>query len=427
MKILSFGSGYVGLVTAACLAKEGHQVITIVEDHDSLEEVRNGKLKVEEKGLKDLLNEVVASRNLELLKDESNRTFHADVLIMAPSCEAPTGLHDLQYAKEVLEDLSPRVEGVELLVCRSTLPPGSAQQLQQIFNRDRLQYAEVATFPEFMSEGIAIQQLAEMEFCILGSSSSKSQQILTTLLGNLLPENTQWVSPSGAELIKYATNGFFAMKMSYTNELARLADQLEVPIDEVTSSLGLNKRIGPLFLQAGPGYGGIALPKNVASLADLAEEAGLENSLFATANAINSSQPNYLLSKLKDSFPQGLKDSRISIWGMAYKPGSTDLNHSPSMGLVKELLKQGAQVIIHDPALHSALRSLLGDQVYYAEVLSASVLEIDALIVMNLPEVAVNWKEVLKAMKGKTILDCRNQLDSDQLQSLGFEYLGTGL
>ncbi len=432
MKIAIFGTGYVGLVTGACLASLGHEIICVDIDEKKVQQLKEGKIHFFEPGLKELVTKNVEKNRLTFTSDAKSAVHFADTIFNCVGTPSNSdGSADLQYVFSVAQTVARYADGHKLLINKSTVPPGTAQHCQTIIHESNpLSEVEVVSNPEFLAEGKAVHDFTHPDKIVVGAKTAKAfsllRRIYTGRARTYIPVlETDWET---AETIKYANNSFLATKISFVNELANICDKVNADVKIVTQAMGLDYRINPRFLNPGIGYGGSCFPKDVRALIHTAKEKGYDAHLLREVDALNERQKQYLLHKVKAKFGQTLTGHRFTVLGLSFKPQTSDLRESPALVLVKELLTHGADVTVYDPIAHSEAQEVLGSKVKYASSIADSTIDSSAIFLATEWDEFrnINFVELGKAMKHKVVFDGRNIYEPELVAEEGFEYFGVG-
>jgi UDPglucose 6-dehydrogenase len=440
MDISIFGTGYVGLVSGACLAEVGHNVVCTDVDPVKLEKLKKGVLPIWEPGLEALVERNVIEGRLHFTSDASYAVQHGYVQFIAvgtPSDE--DGSADLQYVMAVADIIARNMQTSKVIVNKSTVPVGTADKVQTcvakvLAERGQKVSFDIVSNPEFLKEGTAIDDFLKPDRIIVGTESELAQTVMRELYKpfNRKHERTIFVDVRSSELIKYAANAMLATKISFMNEMANIAERLGADIEEVRKGIGSDPRIGYNFIYPGCGYGGSCFPKDVKALFHTAQQVGYDAQLLQAVEKINDIQKTTLFSKLAAHFggEAQLRGKTIAVWGLAFKPNTDDMREAPSRTLMEALWTSGAIVQAYDPvAMEEAERiygghaglTLCGDK--YAALKGA-----DALVIctewqqFSVP----NFAEMATRMRSKVIVDGRNLYQPQKLQAEGWIYLSVG-
>lgn len=441
MELCVIGAGYVGLVTAACFAEMGNRVVCLERDQQRLAQLRQGHCPIHEPGLEVLLKSGLSRGQLSFSDDWQQALARADVVFVAvgtPSQE--DGSADLQHVLAVADSLGRHLRRPCLVVNKSTVPVGTAErvaaQIALGLRERRAGFAvEVASNPEFLKEGSALDDFMRPDRIVIGSDSEAARQLLQRLYAPFVRnhERILIMTPRAAELTKYAANAFLATKISFVNELAGLCACLGVDIEQVRRGIGSDRRIGSHFIYAGCGYGGSCFPKDVRALIHTAEQQGYPCAILQAVQARNEQQKTLLYSALHQHFGGFLRGRVVALWGMAFKPGTDDLREAPSLVLLDALLASGTRVQACDPVALSAVAerypwAVASGQLRLHDDPYACVEGADALVLVT------EWKQfrqpdfprVRGLMRMPVVFDGRNIYDPLELSTLGYLYHGIG-
>src|SRR3989338_6857860 len=352
MNISIFGSGYVGLVTGACLANLGHHVVCVDIDSKKIIQISSGEIPFFEPGLRELVKKNKEKGRLSFSDNVQEGVHFGEVIfncVGTPGKE--DGSADLQYVFSVAESVGKFAEGYKVLINKSTVPPGTAKKCDEIIKQTNPNSeVEVVSNPEFLAEGKAVYDFTHPDKIVFGAKSSKAfsllRQVYTGRVRTYIPVvETDWET---AEMIKYANNSFLSTKISFINEIANICDKVGADVKIVSQALGMDYRINPRFLQAGIGYGGSCFPKDVRALAQTADTLGYNAKLLKEVDAVNKRQRTVLVQKLKQKYPY-LHGQIITLWGLSFKPQTSDIREAPSLDIIKELSAEGAIINVYDP------------------------------------------------------------------------------
>lgn len=432
MKISIFGTGYVGLVTGSCLANLGHDVLCVDVDEAKLLLLNEGKIPFYEPGLKELVLKNKEKGKFNFTSNAQEAVEFGEVIfncVGTPGRE--DGSADLQYVLAVAKSVGKYANSPNILINKSTVPPGTARKCAEIICAENPQSeVEVVSNPEFLAEGKAVYDFTHPDKIVIGTTSTRAaamlRKIYTGRIRTYIPfVETDWET---AEMIKYANNSFLATKISFANELANICECVGADVKQVTQAMGLDYRINPRFLNAGIGYGGSCFPKDVRALIHLAKEKGYTTQLLREVDSLNERQKKHLIQKIKSRFGQDLVGHSFSIWGVSFKPQTSDIRESPALTLIHELLVHGAKVTVFDPVAHEEAKIVLGEKVKFASSLADSTENSSAIILATEWDEFrnVNFAELGKTMKHKILFDGRNIYEPDLIREEGFEYVGVG-
>jgi UDPglucose 6-dehydrogenase len=438
MKVTVIGSGYVGLVTAACLADLGNDVYCFDIDAAKVALLQGGGLPILEPGLGEVVQRNVAGERLRFGADPRAAATHGKVQFIAVGTPQDSdGSADLQYVLAAARELGRHMDGDRVVVNKSTVPVGTARAVRTVIDEE-LQRRGVAfrcsvvSNPEFLKEGAAVEDFMRPDRIVIGSDDDESTTVMRRLYAPFERNHAKVMvmDTASAELTKYAANAMLATRISFMNEIALLADKLGADIDAVRHGIGSDKRIGSHFLYAGCGYGGSCFPKDVRALARTAAGVGQAVPLLKAVDAVNERQKLVVMDKIEAHLGSDLSGCVIALWGLAYKPGTDDMREAPSQVVVRELARRGARIRAYDPVATAQARRLFGDVDGLAFAASAmrALDGADALVIVT------EWKEFrsvdLEAMRTlmrrPLIVDGRNIIDPASARAAGFEYAGIG-
>ncbi len=431
MKIAIFGAGYVGLVSATCLADLGNEVICIDVDKDKVEALTQGKIPIYEVGLDALLDRNLRENRLTFTTDAKLAIQNSDIIfICVGTPPKPNGEADLKYTFEVAATIGKYMNGYKVVIDKSTVPVGTAEKVRRVIkqNLKRRYDFDVVSNPEFLREGAAIRDFQNPDRIMIGTNSKKAAELIKHLYGPIARTGRPIVFTSikSAELIKYASNAMLACRISFMNELSHLCEVVGADIKEVAKGMGLDTRISPRFLQAGAGYGGSCFPKDVKALAQTMEGFGLDTNLMRAVDYINERQKRSIVPKLKKLMPK-LEGKTIAIWGLAFKPRTDDMREAPAITVIEQLQHEYAKIAVFDPEAMKNARKVLKN-IKYAKTAYETLKGADALIVLTEWDEfrEPNFKKIKKLMKNKIIIDGRNIYEPRRIKKLGFKYIGVG-
>jgi UDPglucose 6-dehydrogenase len=438
MKVTVIGSGYVGLVTAACLADLGNDVFCLDVDAAKVAMLRAGGLPIHEPGLAEVVQRNAAAGRLRFGTDAVAGARHGTIQFIAvgtpPRDDAAA---DLQYVLAAARELGRHMDGYRVVVDKSTVPVGTARAVRgEIDEQLRVRGAEhrfaVVSNPEFLKEGAAVEDFMRPDRIVLGSDDEQATALMRQLYAPFERNHGKVIvmDVASAELTKYAANAMLATRISFMNEMALLADALGADIDAVRRGIGSDRRIGSDFLYAGCGYGGSCFPKDVRALARTAAEVGRDMPLLSAVDAVNERQKRVVIDKVEALCGIDLAGRTIALWGLAFKPGTDDMRNAPSQIVVRELVRRGASIRAYDPVAADEARRALGD----VPGLSFAAHAMDALRGADALVIVTEWKEFRSVdlaamrplMRRAVIVDGRNILDPAAARAAGFEYAGIG-
>jgi UDPglucose 6-dehydrogenase len=431
MKIAVIGTGYVGLVTGTCFAETGNKVICVDIDEEKVNKLSNGEMTIYEPGLEKLLRRNLREGRLEFTTNLADSVNDSLLILLAlPTPPGEDGSADLSAILKVSGDLGNIIKEYKVIIDKSTVPVGTAEKVRKAIAANCRSDFDVVSNPEFLREGLAVEDFMKPDRVIIGTSSEKAKKILNDLYAPFVRQGNPLVfmDERSAELTKYAANSFLATKISFMNEIAILCERLGADVDMVRRGLGSDDRIGKRFLFPGIGYGGSCFPKDVKALVQSAGEVDYSFNILKAVMEVNERQKIYLVPRIKKHFKNDLKNKKITLWGLAFKPNTDDIREAPALAIIDELLKEEAIVTAFDPEAMANVKKKLGDKVTFAASQYDAIKDCDALIV------ATEWNEfrtpdfdrMISLMKHKVIFDGRNVYEPGMMKNLGFHYESVG-
>jgi UDPglucose 6-dehydrogenase len=430
MEIAIIGSGYVGLVTGTCFAEVGHNVICVDNDERKVKALQSGIIPIYEPGLEDLVHRNVAARRLRFTTSIEDGVDNSQVIFIAvPTPPQSDGSVDLTYIERVAREIAAVLKSYRVIVDKSTVPVKTGEKVADTIRRYNKADAEfdVVSNPEFLREGCAVDDLMHPDRIVIGAKSDRALELMRKIYEPFMAP-VMVTDINSAELIKHAANSFLALKISYINAVSAICEASGADVQKVADGIGADKRIGRSFLSAGLGYGGSCFPKDIAAFIAISEQLGTPFNLLKEVQRINQSQRERFVKKLRDTLWL-LKEKRLAVWGLTFKPDTDDVRNSIAIELVNDLTREGAHVVAYDPKGTERVREfkLCPDTVLASSALEA-VRDAEALII------ATEWKEfenvdfseVRRLMHTPLIFDGRNLLDPNTMRDLGFQYHGIG-
>lgn len=431
MKIAVVGTGYVGLVTGTCFAETGNTVICIDNNKEKVKQLKAGKIPIFEPGLDVLFERNIHQGRLKFTTNLQEGIEEAAIIFLAlPTPPGEDGSADLSYILGVAKDLGPLLKNYVVIIDKSTVPVGTAERVRdQIALGAKVEF-DVVSNPEFLREGVAVEDFMKPDRVVIGTSSDRAKKILERLYAPLVRQGNpmMFMDERSAELTKYAANAFLATKITFMNEIANLCERVGANVDEVRKGIGSDSRIGKRFLFAGIGYGGSCFPKDVQALAKTAQMVDYDFKILKSVMHVNQVQKTKLLPAIKAYFKGQLKGKRIAVWGLAFKPYTDDIREAPSLENIYALLAEGVSIRAYDPEAQENVKKILGESVEFGEDLYHTVDGADALLVVTeWPEFRTpEFEKIEKLMKNKVIFDGRNVFEPEQMEELGFDYYSIG-
>ena len=431
MKIAVIGTGYVGLVTGTCFAETGNTVICVDIDAQKINKLSRGEMTIYEPGLEKLLRRNLREGRLKFTTDLADSVNESVLILLAlPTPPGEDGSADLSAILKVANDLGRIIKEYKVIIDKSTVPVGTAEKVRKAIATNCKCEFDVVSNPEFLREGLAVEDFMKPDRVIIGTSSDKAKKILSDLYAPFVRQGNPLVfmDERSAELTKYAANSFLATKISFMNEIAILCERLGADVDMVRRGLGSDDRIGKRFLFPGIGYGGSCFPKDVKALVQSASEVDYSFNILKAVMQVNEKQKVYFLPRIKKHFNNDLKNKKVTLWGLAFKPNTDDIREAPALAIIDELLKEGALVTAFDPEAMANVKKMLGDKIIFADSQYGAIKDCDALII------ATEWNEfrtpdfdrMVSLMKNKVIFDGRNVYEPGMMRDLGFHYESIG-
>lgn len=433
MKIAIVGTGYVGLVTGTCFSEMGVDVTCVDIQQEKIEKLKRGIMPIYEPGLEDLVHKNYQAGRLKFTTDLTEVLDEVDVVFSAVGTPPDEdGSADLSYVLEVARSIGVNMKKYILMVTKSTVPVGTAQKVKatianELKKRNLDIPFDVASNPEFLKEGAAIEDFMKPDRVVVGVDSDRAKDLMERLYKPFMMNQYRMIFTDipSAEMIKYAANSMLATRISFMNDIANLCELVGADVDMVRKGIGADSRIGRKFLYPGCGYGGSCFPKDVKALIKTAEQKGYTMQVLKAVEAVNEKQKSLLFDKLvKCLGVEDLSGKRIALWGLAFKPETDDMREAPSLVLIEKLLAAGASVCAYDPIAMRECKRRIGDKIAYVNNMYEAVLDADALLlVTEWKEFRIpSWGVIKKSMHNPLILDGRNIYDRKELNKLGFEY-----
>jgi len=437
MKIVIVGTGYVGLVTGACLAEVGTDVICVDVNEEKIENLRKGILPIYEPGLEQIVERTSKKGRLRFQTNLSEAILGAQVVFIAVGTPpGEDGSADLQYVIQVADTIGKHMNGYLVIATKSTVPVGTAAKVKAAISNAQEQRNvvidfDVASNPEFLKEGAAINDFLRPDRIIIGVESERAKNLLRSLYDPFVLNGHPvfFMDIPSAEMTKYAANAMLATKISFMNEIANLCELLGANINEVRKGIGSDPRIGTKFIYPGIGYGGSCFPKDVKALVKVGEQINYKLRILEAVDEVNTDQKKVLVNKALKYFNNDIKDKTFAIWGLAFKPNTDDMREASSITIINGLLQAGAKVQAYDPVSMEEAKHIFNSEVIFAEDGVAATENVDALLlVTEWPEFRLpDWDLVKTKMKGHVVFDGRNIYNAEEMKSRGFEYFGIGI
>ncbi len=438
MKITVVGTGYVGLVTGACLAEMGNHVLCLDVDTDKIAALRQGVIPIYEPNLEDMVRRNAAAQRLEFTTDTDRAVAHGTLQFIAVGTPPDEdGSADLRHVIAAAEAIGARMTDYKVVIDKSTVPVGTAERVREVVAAALARRGVAVDFavvsnPEFLKEGAAVNDFMRPDRVVIGADDERAVLLMRALYSPYVRNRDRVLvmDVKSAEFTKYAANAMLATRISFMNELARVAEVVGADIELVRQGIGSDPRIGTQFLYAGCGYGGSCFPKDVKALIHSGGQAGHELKLLKAVDAVNETQKRVLADKVVARFGADLTGRRFALWGLAFKPGTDDLREAPSRVLIEQLTQRGAEIVAYDPvAMNEARRVMsLQPRLHYAESANAALAGADALVIVT------EWKEfrspdfdaIRHSLREPVVFDGRNLFEPALMKTLGIEYHAIG-
>ena len=431
MNICVVGVGYVGLVTGSCFAEFGNTVVCVDNDEKKIEALQQGIIPIYEPGLEEMVKRCQSAGRLHFTTDVADAVEKSLVIFIAVGTPSGSGgSANLEYVYQVAETIGKLMKGYKVIATKSTVPVGTGKEIKEIIKKNQVQDIafDVVSNPEFLREGSAIEDFMRPNRVVIGSESEQANAIMKDLYSPLYLIETPVVitNVETAEMIKYASNAFLATKISFINEMANICDLVGADVHQVAKGMGLDKRIGPKFLHAGPGYGGSCFPKDTRAIAKLAESLGYRFRIVETVIEVNERQHERMVEKMESTLGP-LKGKRLGVLGLTFKPNTDDIRESPAIKIVKSLVDKGASVVAFDPAGMKAAKEIL-KKVVFAKDMYDVAKDADALVLTTEWNEFrfLDWDRVKALLRSPIVVDLRNIYDPVKMRARGFDYLCVG-
>ena len=436
MKIAVIGTGYVGLVSGACFSHTGIDVVCIDVDERKINMLKNGHIPIYEPGLDDIIKYNVEKGRLSFstsLKDNLDEVEAVFIAVGTPPDE--DGSADLKYVLGVAREIGRYMDHYMVVVTKSTVPVGTSIKVKSAIKEELAKRGvdipfDVASNPEFLKEGSAVDDFLKPDRIVVGIESHEAEKTMRMLYKAFLLNGHPilFMDIASSEMTKYAANSMLATKISFMNDIANLCELVGADVSMVRKGIGSDTRIGNKFIYPGTGYGGSCFPKDVQALVRTADEYGHSLDILKAVEAVNYRQKEVLIKKIKSHFGDDLKGLKFGIWGLSFKPKTDDMREAPSLVIIDKLLESGASVIAFDPVAQEEARRILGDKITYAKDEYDACVDVDALIIVTeWPEFRMpNFRVIEKLLKTKTIFDGRNIYEPEEMQNLKFNYYSIG-
>ncbi|HPD30586.1 MAG TPA: UDP-glucose/GDP-mannose dehydrogenase family protein [Phycisphaerae bacterium] len=431
MRLTVIGTGYVGLVTGACLADTGNEVVGVDKDAEKINTLTRGECPIYEPGLSELLQANTKAGRLRFTADIPKGIEHGDVVFIAVGTPPrDDGSSDMTAVREVADNIADHADRPKIVVLKSTVPIGTGDEIEERINRRAKHRVNVVNNPEFLKEGTAVEDFLRPDRVVIGAEDPQAASVIRELhepfVRNQRP--IYIMHRKAAEMSKYAANSYLAARISFINQIANVCDALGIDVNEVRLGMGSDRRIGFQFLYPGAGYGGSCFPKDVQSLVHTARKAGVQADLLDSVHQVNERQREILFRKIVARFGGSLNNYCFAIWGVSFKPKTDDIREAPAVTTINKLLEAGAAVRAHDPIALPNLRKLLGDRITYHESGYEALDGADALVIVTEWNEfrSPTFEEIRRRLRQPIIFDGRNLYSLDAMRNRDFEYYSIG-
>jgi UDPglucose 6-dehydrogenase len=432
MKIAVIGTGYVGLVTGTCLAETGNEVICVDIVEEKVNKMRAGEMPIYEPGLDLLFNRNIKQERLTFTTNLAEAIAPAKVIFLAlPTPPGADGSADLSYVLGAAKDIAKLITEYKVIVTKSTVPVGTADKVTAVMKANTDVPFAVVSNPEFLREGVAVEDFMKPDRVVIGTMDEKARQIMGDLYAPYVRQGNPilYMDERSSELTKYAANSFLATKITFMNEIANMCELVGADVDMVRKGVGADARIGKRFLFPGVGYGGSCFPKDVQALSKAAEENKYEFKILNSVMEVNETQKKRLVVKLREYYgADGLKGKHFALWGLAFKPETDDIREAPALYIIDDLVAAGATVTAYDPEGMPNVKKLLGDKIEYSKDRYSALENADALLIVTEWPVfrTPDFDFMKEKLKAPVIFDGRNLYDLDRMKDNGFYYSSIG-
>lgn len=431
MKIAVIGTGYVGLVTGTCLAETGNDVICVDINQAKVKKMQDGQVPIYEPGLDQLFHRNIAQDRLKFTTDLASAVAHAQIIFMAlPTPPGGDGAADLSFILGAAKDVSKLITDYKVIVNKSTVPVGTADKVKAVFTANTNIEVDVVSNPEFLREGVAVDDFMKPDRVVIGTKSEKAVKLMTELYAPYVRQGNPliFMDERSSELTKYAANSFLATKITFMNEVANLCELVGADVDSIRRGIGSDERIGKRFLFPGVGYGGSCFPKDVQALVKSADESAYNFQILKSVMEVNEKQKTVLVDKLLKYFKGDIHGKHFALWGLAFKPETDDIREAPALYIIDALLKHGATLTVFDPEAQKNVEALMADKIRYATNQYDALANADALLIVTEWTAfrSPDFTKMEEGLKNKVIFDGRNLYDLQKMIDLGYYYNSIG-
>ncbi|MBO9674586.1 MAG: UDP-glucose/GDP-mannose dehydrogenase family protein [Sphingobacteriaceae bacterium] len=431
MKIAVIGTGYVGLVTGTCLAETGNDVICVDINEAKVKQMQAGEVPIYEPGLDLLFHRNIEQERLTFTTNLADAVKESQIIFMAlPTPPGGDGAADLSYILGAAKDISKLITEYKIIVNKSTVPVGTADKVKAVFAENTSIEVDVVSNPEFLREGVAVDDFMKPDRVVLGTKSEKAKKLMAELYAPYVRQGNPilFMDERSSELTKYAANSFLATKITFMNEVANLCELVGADVDAVRKGIGSDERIGKRFLFPGVGYGGSCFPKDVQALVKSSDDYAYDFQILKSVMEVNERQKTILVDKVLKYYKGDIKGRHFALWGLAFKPETDDIREAPALYIIDALIKNGATVTVFDPEAMNNVKGVIGDQVNYAKNQYEALEGADALLIATEWSVFRNpdFEKIDNILKNKVVFDGRNLYDLQKMIDLGYYYNSIG-
>jgi len=431
MNIAVIGTGYVGLVAGSCFAESGNDVWCVDNDAAKIENLKKGVIPIYEPGLPEIIERNVREERLKFTTDLDTAVKKSFVIFVAVGTPPqPNGAADLRFVFDVAASVGRAMDRYKVIVVKSTVPVGTSEQVRKILKENTSHPFDLLSNPEFLKQGAAVEDFMKPDRVIVGADDVRPGEILRDLYAPFVRTGSPVlvVDVRTAEMLKYAANAFLAARISFMNEIANLCEEVGANADMIRKGLASDSRIGPAFLFPGVGFGGSCFPKDIKALIDVGKQHQYDMKILEAVDAVNQCQPLRFVEKVRSHFKGGLRDKRVGVWGLAFKPRTNDMRDAPAIKIIESLIADGATVTAYDPEAMNEAKRIFGGRLQLAASNYGCVEGADALLIVTEWQAFrhPNFERMKTIMRDPVIFDGRNIFDPVQLRELGFTYHSVG-
>ncbi len=431
MKIAVVGTGYVGLVTGTCFSETGNEVVCVDVNKEKVEQLNKGVIPIYEPDLETIFERNTKQGRLKFTTSLQEGIEGAKIIFLAlPTPPGEDGSADLKYILQVAEQLGNLLKQYTVVVNKSTVPVGTADKVRNIISKNAKVEFDVVSNPEFLREGVAVDDFMRPERVVVGTRSAKARKVMEELYEPFVRQGNPiiFMDERSAEVTKYAANAFLATKISFMNEIANMAELVGADVDQVRKGIGTDTRIGKRFLFAGVGYGGSCFPKDVKALYHTAKENKYDFKILHSVMEVNDLQRERFVEKILEKYKGNISGKTIAVWGLAFKPNTDDIREAPSIYILERLCQAGAKVRAYDPEAMGHVKQIFGDKVYFASDAYDALTGADILVIATEWNIfrSPDFDKITSLLKEKVIFDGRNLYSVENMKELGYYYYSIG-